>query len=126
MVVIGTFIDWGSPHPRPPTTFQTSPQASSNLGSKSPAPTWEDYAFKKRWEDAIIALLRSREGETTGLWTAVNLVVAESIPVIRGQRRQVGLEVLAVMMRLIRERRVLRYRRDWVAILDIATPLDHL
>ena len=52
-------------------------------------------------------------------WHVINSVAAEAMPECRWQVREYTRQALEALMALIRERRVLRYRRKWVAALDL-------
>jgi hypothetical protein len=55
------------------------------------------------------------------MWHVVNSVVAESRPETRSLTRLAAKQALAAMMELIRARRVMRYRRRWIASLELPT-----
>jgi hypothetical protein len=48
-------------------------------------------------------------------------VVAESRPETRSLTRLAAKQALAAMMELVRDRKVMRYRRRWIASLDLPT-----
>lgn len=81
-------------------------------------PDWRELAYDENWEGAILAYLREDWRKTHKLWTVVNTVVAESRQPSRFDVRAATWECLQEMMRLRRERRVFRYKRQTVAILD--------
>lgn len=63
------------------------------------------------------------------LWSVVNAVVAEAMPESRWQVRDYTKEVLQTLTELIRQRRVLRYKRKWIAGLELAqeiVPLEQV
>ena len=75
---------------------------------------WADFAAEGRWEESVVAYLNVT-GKTL-LWGVINRLVAEARPKTRSQTRVAAREVLGVMMRLIRERRIVRHRRRWVDV----------
>ena len=97
------------PIPKPPSKLRCW---------EEPDLTWADLAAEQQWEEAIVAYL-NLNGKTL-LWRAVNCVAAESRPRTRSQTRLAARKVLGVMMQLIRQRRIVRHRRRWVA--DVKPP----
>jgi hypothetical protein len=63
------------------------------------------------------------------MWRVINKVVAESAPTNREDGRKRTEQALLTLGKLIRERRVLRKSRKWIAVLDCAdeiVPLEDL
>ncbi len=87
------------------------------LARKQPTLTWEDHAQQRDWEQAILSLLKEQEDRLVGLWQAINMISAESIPDTRAEYREATREVLQTVMDLVRRRQVRRYKREWIAIL---------
>jgi hypothetical protein len=113
---IGVFIQpnatWKpNPIPKPTPSPRRWPE---------PDITWADLAAEQRWEQAIIAYLKLN-GKTL-LWRVINCIAAETRPRTRSQTRLAARQALGVMMQLIRQRRIVRHRRRWVA--DLKLPVD--
>lgn len=82
---------------------------------------WADLAYQGQWSEAIIAFLAVNWRGKHGLWTVVNTLVAESRPTTRSLTREATREALRSMMELVRQRRVMRYKKKWVASLELPT-----
>ena len=106
-----------------PTVQQSRKTALLPRPEKPSEPDWQDYAADERWADAIISYLRADYHRTFLLWKVVNAIVAESGQGSRFDVRAATFECLQELMRLRRERRVFRYKRKWIAILDAAVPI---
>ena len=107
-VLIQPVATWGPyahPIPKPPPKPNRWQEADL---------AWADFAAERRWEEAILAYLNVNG--TTLLWRLINSVIAEARPGTRSQTRLAAREALGVMMRLIRERHIVRHRRRWVAV----------
>jgi hypothetical protein len=109
---------------RPPRPSAAPP--SPPPPSKPAEPDWQDYASRELWRQAIIAYLRSDWRKSFEMWGVLNAIVAESCQRSRFDVRAATYEALAELMQLRRERAVFRYRRRWIAILDMKTPLPPL
>jgi hypothetical protein len=107
---------------RPPVQA-TAPPAQQQQPPRPTAPDWCDFAAEERWEEAILAYLRADWRKPHRLWTLVNSVVAESRQQSRFDVRAATFEVLQEVMRLRRERVIIRYERKWIAILDSGQPI---
>ncbi len=84
---------------------------------------WRDHAAQERWEEAIIAYLRTDWRTTFKMWTVINEIVRESRQRSRWDVRAATFEVLREVMRLRRERVIFRYKKRWIAILDSGVPI---
>jgi hypothetical protein len=82
-------------------------------------PGWEDWGAEKDWPAAILGFLRRNWRGKHSLWSTVNAIVAESLPPTRWQTRLATKEALAAMMELVRQRRVMRYKKKWIAALEL-------
>ena len=93
----------------------------ARLSNRRPEPEqdWADLAADEDWPGAILGYLRQNWRGRHLLWHVINCVVAESRPEARWLVRRASKEALAAMMELIRQKRVLRYRRRWVAALEL-------
>lgn len=63
------------------------------------------------------------------MWSAINAIAAEALPKDRAQAREIKMEILASLGTLIRTRRVLRWKRTKLAILDACheiIPLENI
>ena len=63
------------------------------------------------------------------MWSLLNAVVAESCAEDRREVRESTKEALRALMRLVREKRVLRFKRKWVARLETpqeVVPLEQI
>ena len=127
---IGIFIApvsaWRPPGPPPITPATPKTQAESSTRWKL---SWEDLAGQKRWRDALLGYLKANWRGAQPFWRVVNTVVAEALPKDRAERRAYAKATLDALMQLVRERKVLRYRRRWVASVDLAletVPLEQL
>jgi hypothetical protein len=101
-------------HPVPKSSPKPRPWQEPDL-------RWADLADEQRWGEAIIAYLKVNWRGQHLMWRVINAVAAESRPETRSLIRSVTQDVLAAMMDLIRARRVMRYRRRWVAALELPT-----
>ena len=113
-MVIGILLSpiFKSSAPVSPEAKPTKAQCRENLKD------WCDLSFERDWSAAILAYLRERSRETIPLWRMVNAVSAESLPRNRPEERARRKEILAALSGLIKEKRVFRWRRKNVAILD--------
>jgi hypothetical protein len=84
-------------------------------------PDWADLAAEEQWSQAIIAFLKANWRGQHLMWRVINAVVAESRPETRSLTRSVTQEVLAAMMGLVWQKRVLRYKKKWIAALELPT-----
>jgi hypothetical protein len=101
------------------------PRASSALTARparpSPKPKardWQDYAGEENWEAAVLGYLRERRREALPFWQVVNLVVAESVQPDRWEVRYATRQVLTAIQSLLKTRRILRWKRAYLAIID--------
>jgi len=91
--------------------------------------SWEDLAAEERWEEAIIEFLKANWRGKVLLWHVINRVVAESQPECRWQVREMTTAALRAMTGLIRQKRVMRFHRRWVAALELpfeTVPIDSI
>ena len=79
------------------------------------ADRWERYAAEENWEAALVGFLEDRWWDKLPLWHTVNAVVAESGQAGRADVRRATKETLAALMDLIKQGRVVRFKRCWVA-----------
>ena len=111
---------WQPPSPRrmlrvaPPLPPPQPPASAS----------WQEYAAEERWRESVIAYLRSDWRKTFPLWRVVNDVVRQSGQRSRADVRAASFEVLQEIMLLRREKVLIRYRKRWIAILDLETQLN--
>jgi len=108
----------------PPPSTWSAPKlkpAATPLSRSRPAPpvTWQQLAAKEEWEAAILGYLQQYWRATHPLWRMINEIVAQSHQPSRSAIRAAAKEVLAIVMKLRRERRIFRYRRKLVATLDV-------
>jgi hypothetical protein len=104
-------------HPIPKPSPKPRPWQEPELG-------WADFATDGNWSEAIVAYLKVNWRGRHGLWTVVNTLVTETRPTTRSVAREATKEALRSMMALIRERRVMRHRRRWVAALELPVELQ--
>lgn len=97
---------------------QPVPKPANMARRAEPERDWEDLAADEDWPGAILEYLRKNWRGRHLLWHVINTVVAESRPEARSLVRRSSREALMAMMQLIRERRVMRHRRRWVACLE--------
>jgi hypothetical protein len=93
-----------------PRPTQTLPK----LGSRD----WRDYAGEEAWESAIIGYLREHRRAPVKYWQVVNVLVAESMQASRWEVRYATRQLLAAIQSLLIARRIMRFRRTYLAILD--------
>ena len=127
---IGIFVTpesvWRRPSPPPSTPATPKTQAKSSTRCQL---SWEDFASQKHWRDALMGFLNANWRGAQPLWRVVNTVVAEALPKDRAERRAYAKSTLHALMELVRERKVLRYRRRWVASVDLdreIVPMEQL
>lgn len=101
---------------QPPAAIPARPPARRAVSAEE---TWEDYAFRQDWQDAIVEYLRAHCPGRTLLWKMINSIVAESLPETRPQIRENTRATLGAVMQLVREGKILRRRRRWIAALDL-------
>jgi len=127
---IGIFIApapvWRPPGPPPITPETPKTQAeSSNRWQLS----WEDHAFSKTWQAAVVEYLHAHGNRPAKLWQVINEVAAESAPGNRSELRRNKTEILRAITELKRSQSIMRYRRKWIASLELRSevvPLDQL
>lgn len=100
-------------------------RSSSNhvRGATPELRSWCDLAIERDWEGAILEFLRGRWRQAVPLWTVVNSVCAEALPQTRRETRELKREILESLGQLILAKRVLRWKRSHLAILDIGHPV---
>ncbi len=115
-----------------PYTTTAAHKARPAAGVRKSA-SWEDLASDQRWAEAIIAYLQQNWRGQHRVWAVINAIVAEALPECRWQTREYAKEALDALMGLVRDKRVLRYRRKWIASLHSPpviplelVPLDRL
>jgi len=119
---------------QPPTMATTAklhpvPCAPKTVVGNSCALRWYHHAEQERWDEAILAYLAENWRGQHEMWSTINTVVAEARPIGRCERRRCATEALHALLKLVRQRRVLRYRKHWVACLEPAhevVPLDEI
>jgi hypothetical protein len=92
-------------------------------------PTWEDHAFSKTWQAAVLEYLQAHGNRPAKLWQVINEVAAESAPSDRSELRRNKIEILRAITELKRGRSIMRYRRKLIASLEVRSqvvPLDQL
>jgi len=112
---------------RPPSIQVVVKPLPARTPSKPPARHWTDDAADELWEAAILGYLRARRREAVPYWQVVNSVVSESIPSTRWGVRLATKQVLLAVKALLQDRRILRYRRRYLTVLDLGqeiVPLD--
>src|ERR1035437_7253489 len=110
--------------PIPPAT----PKTQANTSTRRQL-SWEDHAFSKTWQAAVLEYLHAHGNRPAKLWQAVNAMAAESAPCNRSELRQNRIEILHAVTELRRGRSIMRYQRKWIASLVVrpqVVPLDHL
>jgi hypothetical protein len=127
---IGIFITpasvWRPPGPSPitPATPKTQPNTATRRRL-----SWEDHAFSKTWQAAVVEYLHAHGNRPAKLWQVINEVASESVPRDRSELRRNKTEILRAITELKRGRSIMRYRRKWIASLEVRTkavPLDQL
>src|SRR5438105_2505854 len=92
---------------------------SRDIGAHSrEARDWCDLASQRDWQGAILVYLRQCWREALPLWSVINQIAAEARPRNRRELRSLKMEILKAMGELVRSRRVLRWHRTKLAILD--------
>jgi hypothetical protein len=79
---------------------------------------WTEDAGDGDWAAAVLGYLRERRRDAVNYWRVVNEVVLASTPLDRRQVRCNTRQVLTAVQALLKARRVLRYRRRFLVILD--------
>ncbi len=100
------------------------PKPGNMARRAEPERDWEDLAADEDWTGAILGFLRKNWRGKHLLWHVIDAVVAESRPEARCLVRRATREALSAMMELIRQRRVMRHRRRWVAALELPAELQ--
>ena len=121
-----TFITPAAGWQPPSIQIAVKPMPSRVL-SKPLARHWADDAAEEAWEPAIVGYLREHRRETVPYWRLVNILVAESMQASRWEVRYATRQVLAAIQLLLKSRRILRFRRKYLVILDTgdaAIPLE--
>jgi hypothetical protein len=85
---------------------------------KPEARNWRDDAGEEAWESAIVGYLREHRRAPVKYWRLVNVLVAESVQASRAGVRHATRQVLAAIQSLLKARRIMRFRRTYLAILD--------
>jgi len=127
---IGIFITpasvWRPPGPPPITPATPKTQAKSSTRWQL---SWEDHAFSRTWQAAVVEYLHAHGNRPAKLWQVINEVACESIPRDRSELRRNKTEILRAVTELKRGRSIMRYRRKWIASLEVRSqivPLDQL
>jgi hypothetical protein len=127
---IGIFVTpasvWRPPGPPPITPATPKTQANTSTRRRL---SWEDHAFSKAWPAAVVEYLHAHGNRPAKLWQVINEVAAESVPCNRSESRQRKIEILRAVTELKRGRSIMRYRRKWIASLEVrnkVVPLDQL
>ena len=114
--VFDTFIapiaTWQAPRSTP------APKPAPAVKSTSTNRDWEDAAGDNDWQAAVLGYLRNRRREAVAYWGVINAVVLASAPPDRWEVRFVTRQVLTAVKALIKDRRVMRYRRSFLLVLD--------
>jgi hypothetical protein len=102
---------------RPPTRLSAArpPIAVKNTKLKL---DWEDAAAEGDWQGAVVSYLRERRRQAVPYWSVINAIVLASAPPDRRELRLTTRQLLAVVKALIRDRRIMRFRRRFLVILD--------
>lgn len=66
----------------------------------------------------MVAYLRQNWRGRHRMWAVLNTIVGEALPECRWQTRDFTREALKALTTLIRERRVLRHDKKWLATLE--------
>ena len=120
-VLLSPLIPW---KPRPIPSCQAPDVKRAGLKRSR---DWEDIAVAEDWAQAVLGFLRQRRKEAVPLWEVVNAVAQASTQPDRWETRFATTQILLAVKLLIRDRRVLRYRRRFLAVLDTgeeSIPLD--
>jgi hypothetical protein len=104
-------------HPIPKPSSKPRPWQEPEL-------RWADLAAEGNWSEAVVAYLKVNWRGRHCLWAVVNTLVAETRSATRSLAREAIKEALHSMMQLIRDRRVMRYKRRWVAALELPAELQ--
>jgi hypothetical protein len=116
-VFISPARTWSPPSSWHPSNITIPRPVQKKAASHQPG--WEELAFDQNWSAALLGHLQQHRRGGTKLWSVINAVVSESCPEDRGEVRESTKAVLRALMTLIREKRVLRFKREWVASLDL-------
>ena len=95
-----------------------APQPATAVKSARPNRDWEDAAGDGDWQEAVILYLRERRREGVPYWTVINAIALASAAPDRWELRYNTRQVLTAVKALIKDKRVMRYRRSYLAILD--------
>jgi len=106
---IAPVAGWQKPHSDQSAMVCPPPSSS--------APTWQDFAANEDWREAVVAYLRSDWRRAFKMWSVINDVVGESCQGSRFDVRAASFEVLQEVLQLRRERKIIRFKRRWIAIL---------
>jgi hypothetical protein len=87
---------------------------------------WEDAALEGDWAAAVLGFLRERRREAVPYWEVVNGVAQASTQPDRWELRFATRRILAKVKELLHERKILRYRRRYLAVLDHPTEIVSL
>ena len=127
---IGIFITpesvWRPPVPPPITPATPKTQANTSTRRRL---SWEDHAFSKTWQAAVVEYLHAHGNRPAKLWQVINEVASEAVSRDRAELRQNKIQILRAITELMRGRSIMRYRRKWIASLEVRTkvvPLDQL
>ena len=127
---IGIFITpasvWLPPGPPPITPATPKTQAKSSTRWQL---SWEDHAFSKTWQAAVVEYLHAHGNRPAKLWQVINEVASEAVSRDRAELRQNKIQILRAITELKRGRSIMRYRRKLIASLEERSqivPLDQL
>jgi len=109
--------------PRSPTACQPP---TAKRASQQDRGDWEDAALEEDWAAAVVGFLRERRREAVPYWEVVNGVAQASTQPDRWELRFATRRILATVKELLHERKILRYRRRYLAVLDHPTEIVSL
>lgn len=79
---------------------------------------WRDLACAGEWEASLLEYLQAHRHETVSLWAALNEIAASTAPEKKWMLRETKKRLLEAMLDLIRAKKVARWRRSQIRLID--------
>jgi hypothetical protein len=84
----------------------------------SPGDAWRELALAGDWEGALLAHLRWHGDQQLLLWRVINEIATSTMPERRWVLRETKKRLLEALFDLIRAKKVRRWRRSYIRIVD--------
>jgi hypothetical protein len=86
--------------------------------SKAKPRHWSEFAGEDDWQNALVEYLREHRRTAVKYWTCINQIVGASVQGSRTGVRSATRQVLTALQALLKSKRVMRYKRKYLIVLD--------